>query len=186
MMHYRLFTLNYARDSSIVIEVVIYAFYGQYYNYHCVVGFVVFKGGHLCGLPYFFRGVVQLVECLVWDQMVACSSQVTPTEEIIMKSFNVINYDCNAKKFKWYDVMPYLIERYKERKKKDRPKGFEEIKKFIRDESMYQFWSRCEYEILLVDWPCQKQSDKIDIFDQIMMNIDVVTNVFIENIQKIK
>ena len=46
--------------------------------------------------------------------------------------------------------------------------NFDEFKKFVKDESMYQFWSRCEYEILLVDWPCKKISEKWDIYKQIM------------------
>ena len=51
---------------------------------------------------------------------------------------------------------------------------------FVKDESMYQFWSRCEYEIILVDWPCQQISKKIDVHQQIMMNIDIVTNLLME------
>lgn len=92
-----------------------------------------------------------------------------------MQSFNVINYDINRRKFKAYDIMPYLIECYKKEKKK--PKTFEEFKDFIEKQSLYMYWSRCEYEIILVDWPCQKVEEKWDVYDQIMMNIDVITNI---------
>lgn len=101
-----------------------------------------------------------------------------------MEKFNVINYNINRQKFEAYDVMPYLIECYKKEKKK--PKTFEEFKKFIKDESMYQFWSRCEYEIILVDWPCQKVEEKWDVYDQIMMNIDILTNLIMEECKKRK
>ena len=38
-----------------------------------------------------------------------------------MKSFNVIVYNFNTKKFEPYDIMPYLVDRYKRLKAKDRP-----------------------------------------------------------------
>ena len=101
-----------------------------------------------------------------------------------MKSFNVINYDCNRDKFYEYDIMPYLINVYNEKKKKEKPVTFEEFKKFIKDESLYQFWSRCEYEIILLDWPCQKHSEKWDVYKQIMMNLDIITNIFMDNVKE--
>lgn len=55
-----------------------------------------------------------------------------------------------------YDVMQYLIDSYKETKKnkwRKTPETFEEFKAFVIDVSRYQFWSRCEYEILLGKWP---------------------------------
>lgn len=94
------------------------------------------------------------------------------------KKYNVITYDCNRKKFEEYDVLPYLKRCYEETDKK--PETFDEFKKFVEDNSMYQFWSRCEYEIILVDWPCQQISKKIDVHNQIMMNIDIVTNLLME------
>lgn len=97
--------------------------------------------------------------------------------------FYVINFDINKKKFIPYDIIPYFIEAYK-RKRKDKPKSFEEFKKFIENEGIYQFWGRCEYEIILVDWPCQKTEKKIDVWEQISMNIDTITNIIMEYINK--
>lgn len=100
-----------------------------------------------------------------------------------MQSFNVINYDCNRQKFIAYDVIPYLVgayKEYKENKYKNAPETFEEFKKFIKDESMYQFWSRCEYEIILVDWPNQKHEEKWDVYQQIIMNLDIITKIVME------
>ena len=102
-----------------------------------------------------------------------------------MIPFNVIDFDFNRKTFGSYDVMPYLVSAYKElrdKKYKKVPKTFEEFKKFVKDESMYQFWGRCEYEIILVDWPCQKHEEKWDVYQQIMMNHDLVTRILIENV----
>ena len=143
-----------------------------------------------------------------------------------MQSFNVINYDFNENKFESYDVMPYLIRCYNERverfKKIDPqevdletfnkyykvPETFEEFKTFVKDESIFQFWARCEYEIILSPWPYisspseryDKEGendinawkkhwkehlascDKWDVYDQIMMNLDIVTRILMENV----
>ena len=109
-----------------------------------------------------------------------------------MKSFNVINWDSNRKVFEPYDVIPYFVDAYnrvvknhKEFPKNDHykvPETFEEFKKFVIDEGHYQFWGRCEYEIILVDWPCQKHEEKWDVYQQIMMNLDLVTRILMENV----
>ena len=91
--------------------------------------------------------------------------------------FNVIWYNINSNKFEAYDIMPYLVSRYKSKKKKP-----EDIEKFIIGEAMYQWWARCEYEIILKDWPCNNVEEKWDIYKQIMMNINVVVQIFKNNI----
>ena len=103
-------------------------------------------------------------------------------EKQIVKEFNVCIYDCNRKKFVTYDIIPYLLRVYNEKEKK--PTTFEELKTFVKDESMYQFWARCEYEISLVDWPCQELSKKIDVYEQIKMNLDTITNILINSIEE--
>ena len=67
------------------------------------------------------------------------------------KKFNVIIYNINSKEFEYYNIIPYLLSCYK--KEKSKPKTFDEFKEFIKNESMYQWWSRCEYEIVLSPWP---------------------------------
>lgn len=136
-----------------------------------------------------------------------------------MKTFNVIHYNPNTQEFEPYDVIPYLVNAYNEQIKRHKinpddeywkvPETFEEFKKFVKRESQYQFWSRCEYEIILGPWPYisapnegydnSKENDldawkehwkkhldscdKWDVFDQIMMNIDTVTKLVIESIE---
>ena len=110
-----------------------------------------------------------------------------------MQKFNVINYNINKQKFEAYDIMPYLVNSYNGRVANNKkhpkseyfqvPKTVEEFKKFVKSESMYQFWGRCEYEIILVDWPGQKYEEKWDVFNQIMMNIDVITDILMKEVQ---
>ncbi len=94
-----------------------------------------------------------------------------------MKSFNVLVHDRNSRELESYDVIPYLMDCYI--KKKDKPKTFEEFREFIRKESMYQWWGRCQYEILVSDWPSEKRTDKIDVHYQVMMNLDIITEIVI-------
>lgn len=127
-----------------------------------------------------------------------------------MNKFNVIIYDFNSKKFTTYDVLPYLRKTYEERvvrhkellkkikrsKKLDEsilddkynkvPVTFNDFKEFVKSESQYQFWSRCEYEIILSDWPPSNPpiEEKWDVFDQIMMNHDIVTKLLMEDVAK--
>lgn len=132
--------------------------------------------------------------------------------------FNVIVHGLNCKGVKVHDVMPYLIDCYKETKKKraykKTPETFEEFKKFVIDESRYMYWARCEFEWLIGHWPFGSKAmieklhdfmenhpdiedwrnkidvcniitedmDKIDVYWQIMNNIDVVTKVLMENV----
>ena len=42
----------------------------------------------------------------------------------------------------------------------------------LRREAMYYFWSKCEYEIILLPWTGRADNIKMDIYDQIMMNWD--------------
>lgn len=104
-----------------------------------------------------------------------------------MKTFNVIIGNFNTKKFEPYDIMPHLVDRYREVKKSKTfktPATFKEFKEFVRKESMYQWWSRCEYEILLYHWPSSENDTgyKMDIYEQIMMNHDLVTELLMLNV----
>lgn len=95
--------------------------------------------------------------------------------------FNVIIFEPNSSKFESYNVMWYLINEYNSQRTK--PVTFEECRKFVKSKSQYQFWGRCEYEVILVDWPCQKTEHKMDVHEQIMMNLDVITDLFMKNVE---
>ncbi len=97
--------------------------------------------------------------------------------------FNVIRYDINKKEFVPYDVIPYFVDCYEKIKnKKNAPKTFDEFLKFVEGNSMYMYWGRCEWEIVLKDWPCGNVEKKTDVHGQITMNIEVITRILIENL----
>ena len=88
-----------------------------------------------------------------------------------MKSFNVIIYEFNKKKFESYDIMPYLLRTWKEFLEKvqyfaEDPEGFwkvpvkfNEYKNWIDKQLKYQYWGRCQYELILTEWPPRENED---------------------------
>ena len=102
---------------------------------------------------------------------------IKPSAEMI--PFNVICYSSITDKFEAYDIMPHLISVYKRKEQKP-----EDIRKVIIEESMCQWWSRCEYEMIIKDWPVNTIEEKWDVHKQVMMNVDVVTQIFKANISK--
>ena len=124
-----------------------------------------------------------------------------------MREFNVIIE--NNGSFEPYNIMPYLQETWEEFKKKaleiskEQPQGDnsywkipqtrEEFRKWIKSQLQYQYWGRCQYEILLLRWPPRTDDNnnitpdtpkkKIDIYEQCEMNLDTITDLFLENIE---
>lgn len=98
-----------------------------------------------------------------------------------MMPFYVLTWDFNTDSMVPYDIMPYLIGKYK--KSKTKVNTFSEAKSFIIDESKYQFWARCEYEIIISGWPKGKKEQKVDVYQQIAMNIDIITDIFMNNLK---
>lgn len=97
-----------------------------------------------------------------------------------IRPFNVIVE--NNGRFEPYNIMLTLVDDYKEHKKRPKLTSRKECRKFVQDMSLYHWWGRCEYEMILMDFPVKRHERKIDIYEQVMMNIEVVTDLFIENI----
>ena len=50
----------------------------------------------------------------------------------------------------------------------------EEIEEEVRAAARWQFWSRCQYEFILLSWPTGEKETgyKMDVFEQLEMNWD--------------
>lgn len=107
-----------------------------------------------------------------------------------IKKFNVLRWDFNTGKLTYYDVLPYFRDCYKEvvefnkKNKLDNkskwwqiPKTLDDFKKFVKIKSQYQFWGRCEYEMICHGWPVHGDDYKLDVHEQIMMNIDTIAEI---------
>lgn len=98
------------------------------------------------------------------------------------KKFNVLVWDVNRKCLTAYDVLPYFRNEYEEKKKSQRPKTREEWEEFVTSKGRYMFWSRCEWEIIVSEWPPAKEdrSVKIDVWYQIKNNLDLIVDILMD------
>lgn len=102
-----------------------------------------------------------------------------------MLSFNVLEYNFTTRKIDYYDVLPYFRREWKSKDwsfDKDKVKLKKDLKDWIIRASHYQFWARCEYEFLMAPWPYRDETlkddlKKIDVHEQVMMNIDIITDI---------
>lgn len=97
-----------------------------------------------------------------------------------MIEFNVLYWDFNKDKPSPYDILPYFREEYKKLKKKDRPVTREQWKEFITRKGMYMYWARCEYEVIVSQWPPTDKSYKLDIWKQIKANLDLIIEILMK------
>lgn len=93
----------------------------------------------------------------------------------IMKWY-VFYYNINKKKVDTFNIFEHgsfikyvqkAIEKYKVK---------DEFAKQLRSELMYYFWSKAEWEIIISPWvggDREKDSVKIDVYDQVMLHWDV-------------
>lgn len=116
-------------------------------------------------------------------------------------SFNVLIYKNG--KVEHYDVLPYFRNSWKEKynkEEKDKIKAAkynakrkELFKQWVRGRSLYMFWARCEWEMLLANWPfgSYRMKEEMKKFLQNPINLDDYTqclnfeNIIIGDMHKI-
>lgn len=87
--------------------------------------------------------------------------------------WNVYYHDSNAKKIRPYNVFNHGGFRKDVEttlKKKDLTR--DEFSQDIRNNAMYYFWCKCEYEVIIKEWTGSPAEIKIDIFNQLRINWD--------------
>lgn len=98
----------------------------------------------------------------------------------------VYKEDINNNKIKIYDIfscVAFLDDIKKDYKKYKN--NFELFSERVNINLRYYFWSKCECEIILSDWPSSDsfEKEKIDIYDQVMLNWDVFIKYVWDNIK---
>ena len=96
-------------------------------------------------------------------------------------AYYVLVYNVNSNKVEGFYIIPYLVHEYNEESSK--PKTFDEFVQFVDRKSKYQFWSRCQYEIVMDSFPEYKKQ-KVDVYFQIQQNLKLITQIFINSINK--
>lgn len=106
-----------------------------------------------------------------------------------MLTWNVYYEDFNRRNIKTFNIFEHY--RFWEDCIKNKKKNKEDKDSFIkqlRQDLMYYFWSRSEWEIILTSWPERKnfKEKKIDVCDQIELNWDRFVDYVWNNIKDIK
>lgn len=93
--------------------------------------------------------------------------------EVIFIEWYVYYHDSNAQKIiKWNVFNHGSFKNEVDKLLKEKVTKEEFIDKLER-QLMYYFWSKCQYEIILISpWTGRADDIKIDIYDQIMMNFN--------------
>lgn len=106
-----------------------------------------------------------------------------------MLTWNIYYENFNAKRIETFNIFSHyrFWEDCIENKKKNK-KDKDNFVKQLRQDLMYYFWSKCEWEIVLTSWPERKdfKDKKIDVFEQIELNWDRFVDYVWNNIKDIK
>ena len=105
-----------------------------------------------------------------------------------MIQWNVYIEDFNNKRIKIHNILNHggflkdiqnAIKKFKNDK--------EAFEKEVKSSLMYYYWSKCEWEIILSSWPERKdfKEEKIDVYDQVMLNGDIFINYLWDNQKEI-
>ena len=103
-----------------------------------------------------------------------------------MLHWYVLNYDCNKKKVVNQDI--FLSDYEQELKKARRNKKFTDynsLKEYLKRDFQYHYWSKAECEIAVGDvYPRSlDELEKIDMYRQIEMNLDRITEYVINQLK---
>lgn len=92
--------------------------------------------------------------------------------------FFVLYWNINTNSLDKLDVLSYLEEWIKKR-----PKTKSELEIRINRESINHFWCKCEWEMIISNWPKQDRTKKIDVHHQITLNLEVITELLWQNLK---
>lgn len=90
--------------------------------------------------------------------------------------WNVYRFNINKQKIEEFNIFDhYTFKEYVKEALIKHENSKEEFTKQLKSELRYYFWSKAEYEIIITCWvggDREKVNEKIDIYDQVMLNWD--------------
>ena len=103
--------------------------------------------------------------------------------------WNVYTYNFNARRVEAYNVFNHsgFLDDCKKALKKygeDKEQFIEQVRRSL----MYYYWSKCEWEIVISDFPPHPDfpDEKVDIYDQIRLNWNVFVDYLWEHRAELK
>lgn len=106
-----------------------------------------------------------------------------------MLTWNIYYENFNAKRIESFNIFAHyrFWEDCIENKKKNKNDKDNFVKQ-LRQDLMYYYWGKSEWEIVLTSWPERKdfKEKKIDVFEQIDINWDRFVDYIWNNIKDIK
>lgn len=86
--------------------------------------------------------------------------------------WNVLVYDFNKKEIVNYNILYNIASELKKEIKAKRVFDKKTLAHCLKRKFMYQYWSRCEYEVIISSLHGKDDGVKIDAWRQIEMNLD--------------
>lgn len=103
--------------------------------------------------------------------------------------WNVLHEDFNTRKIEPYNILGYsFAETLAKDIRKYKIENREQLKDHLKKEFMYHYWSKAEFEIVVggVFSKCPDDYNKIDIWDQILLNFDNIIDYIILKMELFK
>lgn len=98
--------------------------------------------------------------------------------------WNVFYYDINRRKISTFNIFDHWKFKEDTQKNLNKHKNKDDFAEALKSDLMYYFWCKAEWEIILAPW-CggdrEKDAIKIDIYEQAMINFDILLNYIWEN-----
>lgn len=98
----------------------------------------------------------------------------------------VLMYNVKEHSIKPYNALnnELILELHKEIVKKKRITNYEELKEYVRKWFLYHYWCKAEYEVLIGRFFFESDKDliKIDVYTQLMLNIDRIIEYLIKKL----
>lgn len=106
-----------------------------------------------------------------------------------MLVWNVYTYSWNAKSAEVYNIFlhgGFVKSCQKSLKKYGDDK--DSFLKEVRNDLMYYYWAKCEWEVVIDAWPPSERlpGTKVDVYEQVMMNWHAFSEYLWENRNELK
>ena len=101
--------------------------------------------------------------------------------------WNVYFHNYNKNKIEVYNIFNHSCFTYEVKQAIKKYKDKDSFVDKLKSELRYFFWSKCEWEVIVSPWVGRKEScdEKIDVYDQVMMNWNIFADYVWENRNKL-